>query len=263
MFRALNKKLLAVAKAAAMERPCPNCGKKFKPFADREFTSWSDFNQRCTCPKCGHAYAIEELAQSPDDQNANPKGPFARPIDSRIDRRQPVPHQLEFHIPPRGRWGALLFIAIVWNVVSWPNFLAVVATIGTSKFQASPLIWLSLFVMAGLSLIYLALRGRYGSTLLELTPKTIRLQRTLFGSGRNQEVFTTDVRSVSKALLYTTNYQPVYDIKINAMRRHLRFGSQLTDDEKNWLCWEVQEFVRVHSVQTAVSPEVKALSDRS
>ena len=263
MFRALNNKLLAVAKAAAMERPCPNCGKKFKPFADREFTSWSDFNQRCTCPKCGHAYAIEELARSLDDQKANPKGPFPRPFDSRIERRQLAPHQLEFRIPPRGRWGAWLFIAIVWNVIAWPNFLAAAATIGTATFQAPSLIWLSLFVIAGLGLIYLALRQRHGSTLLELTPKTIRLQRNLFGSSRRDEVDTVDVRSVSKVLLYTTNYQPVYEIKINAMRRHLRFGSVLTDDEKNWLCWEIQEFVRVHSVQAAVSPDVKALTDRS
>jgi hypothetical protein len=262
VFRALNKKLLAVAKTAAMERPCPNCGKKFKPFADREFTSWSDFNQPSACPKCGHAYTIEELARSPDDAKANPRGPFARPFESRIERRQPAPHQLEFHIPPHGRWGAWLFIAIVWNLIAWPNFFGLVATIGTPAFQPQPFMWLSLFVITGLGLIYVALRQRYGSTLLELTPGTMRLQRTLFGASRSHDVYTAEVRNVSKVLFYTKNYQPVYGIEIKTMRRQLRFGSALTEDEKNWLCWEIQEFVRAHANQASVDPAVQALTRR-
>jgi hypothetical protein len=262
MFGALNKKLLAAAKAAAMERPCPNCGQKFKPFADREFTSWSDFNQPCTCPKCGHAYSIGELAQSPEDQKANPRGPFSRPHDSRIECRQPAPHQLAFHIPSLGRWGAWLLIAIIWNVVSWPIFLSFVATIGAPGFKLPPLLWMSVFVTAGIGLIYAALRHRYGTTLLELSPETVRLQRTLLGTSRNSEVPTSDVRHVSKTVFYSQNYQPVYGIEINASSRKLRFGSALTDDEKNWLCWEIQEFVRVHARRTAVDPAVQALTRR-
>jgi hypothetical protein len=263
MFGALKKKLLAAAKAAAMERPCPNCGQKFKPFADRELTSWSDFNQPCTCPNCGQSFTLQELTRSPDDQKANPKGPFARPFESRIDRRQPAPHQLEFHIPPRGRWGAWLFLAIFWNIISWPIFLGFVGTIGTPKFKLPPLLWMSVFVIAGIGLIYVALRHRYGSTLLELTPETIRLQRALLGTRKNHKVPTSEVRNVSKVQFYSQNYQPVYGIEINASRRRLRFGTALSDDEKNWLCWEIQEFVRVHARQISVDPAVQALTRRS
>lgn len=262
MFGALKKKLLAAAKAAAMERPCPNCGQKFKPFSDREFTSWSDFNQPCTCPKCGHAYTIEELARKPEDQEANPKGPFARPHESLIECRQPAPHQLTFYIPPRGRWGIWLFLAIFWNFISWPIFLGFLASIGTPQFKLQPLLVTSVFVIGGLLLIIVALRHRYGSTTLELTPETIRLQRGLFGTRRNYEVLTAEVRSVSKTVFYTQNYQPVYGIQIEAFRRRLRFGSALSDDEKNWFCWEIQEFVRIHARQAAVDPAVQALTRR-
>lgn len=260
MFGSLNKKLLNLARAAAMERDCPNCGKKFKPYAGREFTSWSEFNQSCTCPNCGRSYTIEELARKPEEREANPKGPFARPPESRIERRQPAPHQVAFHLPAYGRWGPWLLLAIVWNIFTWPVIRGFLENIGARENKLPLVLGTSLFVAAGIGLIYVALRHRYGSTLLELTPGTIRLQRTLLGAKRTHEVLTSDVCNISKVVFYSQNYQPVYGIEIAASRRRLRFGSTLTDDEKNWLCWEIQEYVRVHGGHAEVSAAVQALT---
>jgi hypothetical protein len=256
MFGALKKKLLAAIKAAAMERPCPNCGQKFKPFADRELTSWSDLKQPCTCPKCGHSSTFEELAQSAVDQKVNPKGPFARPLESCIERRQPASHELAFYIPPHGRWGIWLFGAFLWNLISWTIFLGF---LGRPEFPPLAVVMASLFVIIGLGLIFVALRHRYGSTLVELTPETIRLRRGLFGIRRDYEVRTSEVHHISKTVFYTQSYLPVYGIEIKTSRRRLRFGSSLTEDEKNWLRWEIQEFVRAHSRQTAIDPAVQSL----
>lgn len=246
-----------------MERPCPKCGHKFKPFADREFTSWSDFNQPCNCPKCGASFTFKELAATDEDKKANPEGPFQRPIESRIECQSASGDRLVFHIPSAGRWGIWLLVAIVVNLIAWPMLVGTIGNMQAKGFQLGSFVFISFFVIAGIRLAYEAVRQRFGSAMLELSPGTVRLQRSLLGRNKSHQIPAADVQAVSKVLFYSQNYQPVYGIEINAGRRSIRFGSSLSDDEKNWLCWEIREYLRQHSRQAAVDPAVEALVRRS
>jgi hypothetical protein len=263
MFGALNKKILAALKDAAMERPCPNCGEKFKPFADREITSLSDLSQRCTCPACRASFTLKELAARRPEEDANPEGPFQRPADSRVERRgDEAGGRVEFHVPSAGRWGLWVIVPIVWNLFALPAFAAALSTIGKKEFNLWAFVFYSLFAAVGVRIALYAIRHRYGSTTLELRPETIRLQRSLFRTTSSREVATPDVLTVSKVVAYTRNYQPVHAIEIRGDRSRIRFGSSLTDDEKNWLCWEVREYVRIHGWRVPIDPAVQILTRR-
>jgi hypothetical protein len=261
MLGALKKRFLASVKGAFMKGTCPRCGHQFNPFANREITSWSDFTQPCTCPKCGSSFTVKELTRTHEHDNANPEGPFQRPPESRIERRSEAGDRLTFHIPSAGRWGIWLFLAILVNIIIWPVFLGTIENMKVKGFDLTSFLFVSFFAICGIRLAYEALRHRFGSTTLELGPETIRLQRSLFRTTRNHHVPAAGVRTVSKVLFYTQNYQPVYGIEIDAGRR-IRFGSSLTDDEKNWLCWEIREYLRHHSQRATVSPAVEALVRR-
>jgi hypothetical protein len=195
----------------------------------------------------------DSASKEPD---ANPEGPLSRPSGSRIERRQPVAHRLVFHLPAHGRWGPWLFVAIPWNVLSVLVVSGFFAEIGSRQDKLPLTLGTCLFVIAGIALIYHALRHRYGSTLLELAPESIRLQRALLWVRKTDEVPTAEVRRVAKVQLYTRNYQPLYGIEIDTPRRRIRFGSSFTDDEKDWLCWEIQEFLRAHASQPFVAAPI-------
>lgn len=262
MLGALKKIFLAVAKDAAVERTCPKCSHHFKPLADREVTSWSDFTQACTCPACGASLTAQELMRTREQDDANPEGPFRRPLESRIERQSSAGDRLTFYIPSAGCWDLSVIIPIVVNLFAWPLLLGAVSSIGTRNFSPFALLFASLLAIVAVRITYWALRRRYGSTLLELSPETVRLQRSLWNIQKNRELATADVQKVSKVQFYTRDYKPVYGIEIAAGCRRIRFGSSLTDDEKNWLCWEIREYLRLHSARATVSPAVEALVRR-
>jgi hypothetical protein len=258
VFRAIKMRLLAIAKTGIPERPCVRCGQKFKPHADRAFATLSDFHLSFSCPKCGYSYTGGDLDL--EIAKANPPGPFERPHHSLIRRKSGDSPNVSYFLPKSGRWGIWLPFAVFWNLITW-TFAIVFAFAAPERTTSSRLPYLLIlptFIIVGLGLIYAALRHRYGATQLELTPERIRLQRTLFGKQKNRDLPMSDVTGVSKTCAYSVNYQPVYCIEIKSRRRWLRFGTTLTDDEKNWLCFEICEFIRVHGRQMPENPTVEA-----
>ena len=247
MFDALKKGAMRWVGARMKEFVCPKCGCKFQPFRERELTSWND---KIVCPQCSHEVALRDALQTQKDAMVNPSGPFAQPADTKIQRETVSETQLLFFIPASGRWGGLLFFSIFWNAISWLIFGGFLfAHAQRQSWFALPIV--ALFPLIGIGLAYAAARARFAVHLLYLSPDRIRLQRQLFGRSRNFDLATGSVTGVRKAEFYRRNYQPVYGVEIKSASGKIRFGSVLTDDEKNWLCWAIREFIRPYAPSLA------------
>lgn len=243
MLDGLKKGMLKFAGQTMKDFTCPKCSCKFPPFKDRPLTSWDD---KITCPQCGYEVGVRDSLKVQRETKVTPPGPFEKPAQTKIERKPVSDTEVVFYIPASGRWGGLLFFAIVWNGVSW----TVLAFLLGGKWPfvpLSPLLVASLFPLIGIGLAYAALRTRFAVHLLYLGPDRIRLQRQLFGHGKNFDLATARVTTVRKAEFYQQNYQPVYGVEIKSPNGKIRFGSILTEEEKNWLCWEIREFVKPYA----------------
>ena len=242
MARSFKKMALDLAQRAMKSVACPKCGTTFTPFAGRELTKFSELQERVPCPKCGHAFAMIAISGSGTaEANANPPGPFAKPVDSRIEMVSD-PGEWRFNIPrSKGGWTLLVF-AIIWNAFTVPIAAGFFMMRGKSH-DGPPVLLVALFPAAGAVLLYWALRLKLATHVLTLSPQVVRLRR-LFLLRRNYEVPTHEVGSVRKTVFYTQNHKPVFGIEITAGNRRIRFGSQLTDGEKNWIAWQIRDFAR-------------------
>jgi hypothetical protein len=114
-------------------------------------------------------------------------------------------------------------------------------------------IFITVFAAVGLALIYGGLRQKFASHLLYLSSDLIRIQRRLIFRS-TYDLKPEDVLHVKLVEAYSQNDRKVYGIEIGAGLRQIRFGSALRDDEKQWLAWEIRDFLRHHGA-TQLPPE--------
>lgn len=234
-----------MAANAVKEFVCPECGFKFQPFLGGNIpTSWQE---KIVCPQCGHGVPMSSVMKVQRDVKVNPPGPFEQPSQTKIERKQVSESELLFYLPASGKWGFPLFFAIVWNAISWPAFTTAFLSVVHGKERWSILLFVAIFPLVGAGVAYWSLRSRFAVHLLYLSPDRIRLQRQLFGRRKNFDLMTSRVDSVRKVEFYQQNYQPVYGIEIKSPDGKIRFGSLLSDNEKNWLCWEIREFMKPYA----------------
>jgi hypothetical protein len=239
MLQSLKNRVLQFAVERAPLRSCPQCTTVFKPFADAPPTSFTD---PVRCPKCGHESAF---VTKQTDAGSQVIGPVAQPADTRIEMTAPSPEELLFHIP-KGRWPrGLIFFAVFWNLISWGAVLAFGSHVVSG--EAPKWIWLHLIIFpsVGLGMFYAVIRTRFAEHLIYLGPELIRLQRSLFRK-TNHDLATAEVTAVEKVSFYQQNYQPVYGVQISAGKKRIRFGSALSEAEKNWLVWECRRHLAEH-----------------
>ena len=246
MIKALKVRFLEVLQRAAREVDCPQCGHRFQPLAGEEIQSFSQLSSTCVCPKCGKGFQWSEGLR-PGPQNVEAEADAVvpeRPSDSKIERQAISETELLYHVPASGHWGGgLFFVAIVWNLVTIPIFLGAVHAALRGKSDSGTLILIP-FVAAGLGLAYATVRTRFATHLIYLSPETVRVQRALFRK-KNFVVNTEEVRHVKKVEIYQQNYKPVYAIEIGgAGHSKIRFGSVLSDAEKEWFCYDAMTFLR-------------------
>jgi predicted RNA-binding Zn-ribbon protein involved in translation (DUF1610 family) len=241
MLDGLKKGMLKLWANQIKEFTCPKCGAKFAPFKDGPPQS---FDTQIVCPSCGFSAPMQKAVQLQAETKVNPPGPFEKPEQTKIERKPVSETEVVFYIPASGRWGGMLFFAIFWNAISWTVFLAFLLGGKSSHAPLTALVVTSLFPLIGIGMAYAAVRSRFAVHLLYLGPDRIRLQRQLFGHSKNFDLVTSRVTTVRKAEFYQRNYQPVYGVELKSPDGKIRFGSILTDDEKNWLCWEIREFVK-------------------
>jgi hypothetical protein len=240
----LKKAALALVQKAAVEVTCPKCQFRFKPFAAATPESFAQLMQAVPCPKCGHTFSYDEGAKTKTDVDANPPGPFSKPEASRIELVGEEGNWV--FVIPRGRVPiVLLIVAAVENLISWPVISVFYWKAFTQSGATTTKDWLipALFPLAGLVLIYFVLRLGFATHRLIISPQTVRLERKMIF----KKVFTLRVEEVTrvrKKEFYSQNYRPVYGIEFTAGQKRIRFGSNLTEDEKNWICWQSRELLR-------------------
>ncbi len=167
----------------------------------------------------------------------------ALPDGSKIERMPVSAEELLFHIPATGSWGGWLFFAVFWNAISWTMLVAFLFAARQSPEMVKALAFVAIFPVVGIGLAYAAIRTKYASHLLYLSPSIVRLQRQLFGRRKTYEVPTDAVVSVQKVEFYKHNYQPVFGVEIKTASKKIRFGSMLSEAEKDWLCAEIQAYL--------------------
>ena len=243
--------MLNLLRRALVPVTCPACRHTFKPMADREFTHWRELFARQPCPKCGHRFGFDEDAKSLIE---NPPGLFKKPKGSRIERLQPSPDEVIYHLPC-GRQGMVLIVCTVfWNLFILPLFyFTVVKGGGFAPDVIAPRVIISVMAVVGLGALFGGLRQRFTSYLLYLGPEVVRLQ-SRFILPWNKDLPTRAIESVQRVEAYTTQsgseYSPVihvtYTIELRVGFRPVRFGSGLEEAEQLWLASEIREYLRAH-----------------
>jgi hypothetical protein len=149
---------------------------------------------------------------------------------------------------PAGGSGAngLGCFAIVWNgfMTLFTSFML----FGAAQQNAPPWpMWafVGLFWAIGLTLIYFAIKMKYERLLLLVEPSRAVLQRTLFSRVRTEEADLAEGSAASLVKSYEQNDVPVYAVAIAGVQREIRFGTQLSDPEKNWITKRVNAVLGV------------------
>lgn len=246
MIKTLRTRFFGMLQNAMRDIDCPSCHHRFQPFANEKLESLAQLSRGCVCPKCGKQFQWTERNQLNTTAGAGPvaePGIIAQPVDSKIERREISESELLYHLPASGRWGALLFFAIVWNLVSMPFLCVAIYALLRGRANVATLVAVPLCAI-GFGSAYAAIRTRFARHLIYLGPETVRVQRTLFR--KKNFVFRTDeIQHVKKVEIYKENYQPVLAIEIaGANNANVRFGSVLSDREKEWFCADAIMFLR-------------------
>ena len=242
MIKAFKAWLLAVLQNAIREVECPKCHYQFQPFAEKKLESFAQLLHGSLCPRCGKQ--VEWSAPLPSTTAQGRTPPREQPANSRIERRVLSETELLYHLPASGRWGGGLFLfAILWNLVSIPFLLVAVYGLLHGRVNIATAIALPLSAIGGV-LAYASARTRFATHLIYLSAETVRVQRA-FVRRKNYVLETAGIRHVKKVEIYKQNYQPVFAIEIaGADDAKVRFGSILTEAEKEWFCFDATNFLR-------------------
>jgi DNA-directed RNA polymerase subunit RPC12/RpoP len=249
MIKALKSRFFETLQRAMRDVECPQCRHRFQPFAGEKIESLAQLSKGCVCPKCGHQFQWSERYQPKPESESSAEDETApkvleQPADSKIERRELSENELLYHIPASGSWGgSFCFFAIVWNLVSLSFLIAAIHSLLHGRVHPATMVAVPLSAI-GFGIAYAVIRNRFATHLIYFSPETIRVQRALFRK-KNFIMETAQVQHVKKVEIYQKNYQPVYAIEIGgANRARIRFGSILSEAEKEWFCFDATRFLR-------------------
>ncbi len=221
---------------------CPAC------HADLEGTFRDPAEAPSQCPFCGVGLHLAETPEVPREASAEadrtPLSLPALPAKSRIEVIEEAPDRLVVHIPPggestKGLGGFVLF----WNgfmcVFTPPWFL--VGNQGPPWFFLVP--FLSLFWAIGLGMAYFWLRMKYTRTYLLVEPQRIVIQTQWLGRKKFDEAALTETSRARLVESYSVNDVPVHAVHVAAEGRTVKFGTHLSEPEKQWLCDAINRFL--------------------
>jgi hypothetical protein len=176
--------------------------------------------------------------------------PPGKPPESKIDLKNMSSTEWMIHIPASGKSGGLLVFGIIWTLFCGVFVTAMFSSgMQGQAVQGELILGIGFFVLVGIGMLYAAIRMKYAVHLLYLSPEFVRLQRQLWGGRKNRDAATQSITAVTKEVFYTQNYQPVFGIQIAAGNKKLRFGTGLTEAEKDWLVAEIRDAVRTLGAQ--------------
>ncbi len=214
---------------------CPVCGAKPN-------STSSDPDRLITCGSCGTKALPAEWVEAA--RNGGVVGNTDQPPAlTRITRTSEAAGTIAWNIPASGKSGRLFFFALIWCILTaivGGGFLFQFVTKGQFDTDSNLPEWmlitfLGVFWAVGLSILYLAVRNRYTHQKISLNRNAVTLRRELFGKVSEKFLPRDAIQSIAQAVFYLKNHEPVYGVEIRGQKGRLRFGSDLSNEEKSWL----------------------------
>jgi hypothetical protein len=203
------------------------------------------------CKLCAEAFSIGTLVR-------NEPARLAQPENTKVVLTR-AGDKIAVALPRGGFRGAgcfFTFFSLIWNGITWPifiaNLLGLVKTQNSSGnmvaqgFDVFVALFLIPFILVGLVTFCAALYCIYGEVTLAMDREQVLFQRQVFGWKWERTYPLADITDIRLTEAYKQNDEPVYGVGIHlsSKRMPLTFGSNLSDEEKNWLVGELNAFWR-------------------
>ncbi|HTI51781.1 MAG TPA: hypothetical protein VL475_12540, partial [Planctomycetaceae bacterium] len=241
------------------EFTCPACHAEIEP-------DLVERTGQAVCPFCGAdlsqlALPASTIGDEPvetfDAGGPPPTGEVTRelvpaPTGSRIRIVESTAERLVLFIPAGGKnSGGLGCFALIWNL-----FMGVFTTLwifgtvrGVKQDAPPPLLvivpFFGLFWAIGLGMAWFWLKARFERTFLLLDHERIVVQRVLFGRKRLEETILGTASRAALVESYQQNERPVDRVEVTGAGGAAKFGTVLSDEEKDWLVDRINEFLGV------------------
>lgn len=231
---------------------CPFCGADlsdldFAPVAAMETSRDEGFG----ATQAGQEIGSESAARS-RDLSPLPAGSKLQIAEASADR-------LVFYIPAGGKQTAGLgCFALAWNgfmCVFTPAMLfGMLQKGGPPRAELLGLIaFLSLFWAVGIGMLLFWIKMKFERTFVLLDRKQIAIQRILFGKKRIREFALTPASQATLETSYRQNDVPVYHVAVPGASGTAKFGTPLSNAEKDWLVARINEHLG-KSIPAGVEP---------
>jgi|GEM_PF-1560316 hypothetical protein len=135
-------------------------------------------------------------------------------------------------IPPGGRGARSIgFFAFVWNLITLP----LSAVMLSEEVPAVMFLFFSVFWMVGLGMAYAWLKMRFTQTLVAVKPHELTVQRKFLGRKKLSRTKLGEHSQADMDVAYQSNDQNVYRVCVSGVDRQEKFGTRLSQAEKEWL----------------------------
>lgn len=234
-----NKVLEAIEKAGVREKlksgtlSCPDCG---VPAGELP----QNLGDVMVCGSCGARASLTEWALAAD---ADRRADIADqpPANTKIRRETVGENLVIWHIPATGKFGFFMFFSVIWLLITGGmsgSFLVTFLTGG--KIEGDGPDWMiipffAIFWAVGLGMLYAAFRQKYMTHKVSIGSDTVTLRKEMFGKSSEKSLARSSIAAISQKEFYKQNDRPIYGIEIRGLDGKIRFGSALTDEDKEWL----------------------------
>ena len=243
----------ALKKAYAIARKkgptCPSCGGKIElPFQMPK----EGMDAESSCVKCGWDGLITDLFRI----DRRERVVVDKPADSKIKLGMSADGQT-WEIPATKRLNFFWFFSVFWLAITGAGTFAFL--FGSVESDGGPVgPWFLLFLVpfwaVGLGVLYVAIRGTFGSTTVIKNNRSIIVRQHLFGRSRDKGLALDNIKRVEMDKAYSQDDEPVYRVEIKAKEgKDLKFGTTLSDDEKSWMVSELSKACKVNNVMLQAS----------
>ncbi|PIE35195.1 serine/threonine protein kinase [candidate division KSB3 bacterium] len=165
------------------------------------------------------------------------------PYGTKIKKIQRDPQHIRLHIPGKFNFMSLFMMGFSIFWLSFITFWTISAAIGSIIFALFSIP----FWIIGIGIFSASLYMMFGRTVLDLTPEWVQLRYKLFGLGYSKRVPTSSIDKIQIEDRYTQNNQPVKGLCLCAGANTLKFGSNLSQPEQEWIINEVETYVLKHT----------------
>jgi hypothetical protein len=219
---------------------------------------------RAECPFCGADLSSLGLPEAVEESVA-PGTKYVPPTDPGGERRElpPLPPKSRIRVVESSAERLVLYIpgggtaavgigcfAFFWNVFMVVfTSISVFGAMGGGKGNAFPELglaaFLCLFWAVGLGMAWFWMRMKFERTFLLAERQRLVLQKVLFNRKRVDQAVLTRESRAELVESYQQNDQPVYRIEVRGRERTVKFGTSLSDAEKDWLVDRLNDFFAI------------------